>query len=104
MVPAGFHSHTFNSAEKNYPTYDKMLAIIDCLKKFKPHLTGIKFDILMDNCPLLIGKLSCPPVRFAGTRLSHDLILRFTTSPVLPTQQQTLFLATSTLSITNHSN
>src|SRR5205814_8884120 len=103
MVPAGFHSHTFNSAEKNYPTYDKeMLAIIDCLKKFEPHLTGIKFDILMDNCPLLIGEPSWPPVRFAGTTVSHDLILTFTTSLVLPTQQQTLFLATSTLTLRNN--
>jgi len=53
MVPAGFHSCAFNSAEKNYPTHDKeMLAIIDCLKKFEPHLTGIKFDILTDHRPL----------------------------------------------------
>ena len=53
MVPAGFHSRAFNPAEKNYPTHDKeMLAIIDCLKKFEPHLTGIKFDILTDHAPL----------------------------------------------------
>jgi RNase H-like domain found in reverse transcriptase len=29
-----------------------MLAIIDCLKKFEPHLTGIKFDILTNHAPL----------------------------------------------------
>ena len=29
-----------------------MLAIIDCLKKFEPHLTGIKFKILTDHRPL----------------------------------------------------
>ena len=53
MVPAGFHSRAFNPAEKNYPTHDKeMLAIIDCLKKFEPHLTGIKFEILTDHAPL----------------------------------------------------
>jgi hypothetical protein len=53
MVPPGFHSRAFNSAEKNYPTHDKeMLAIVDCLKKFEPHLTGIKFDILTDHRPL----------------------------------------------------
>jgi hypothetical protein len=53
MVPVGFHSQAFNPAEKNYPTHDKeMLAIIDCLKKFEPHLTGIKFDILTDHAPL----------------------------------------------------
>lgn len=40
-------------AEKNYPTHDKeMLAIVDCLKKFEPQLTGIKFDILTDHAPL----------------------------------------------------
>ena len=33
--------------------HDKeMLAIIDCLKKFEPHLTSIKFDILTDHAPL----------------------------------------------------
>jgi hypothetical protein len=53
MVPAGFHSRAFISAEKNYPTHDKeMLAIIDCLKKFEPHLIGVKFDILSDHAPL----------------------------------------------------
>jgi hypothetical protein len=50
MVPAGFHWRAFNSAEKNYPTHNKeMLAIVDCLKKFEPHLTGIKFDFLTDH-------------------------------------------------------
>ena len=29
-----------------------MLAIIDCLKKFEPHLTGIKFNIVTDHAPL----------------------------------------------------
>jgi hypothetical protein len=53
MVPAGFHSRAFNPAEENYSTHDKeMLAIIDCLKKFEPHLTGIRFDILTDHAPL----------------------------------------------------
>jgi hypothetical protein len=53
MVPAGFHSRAFNPVEKNYPTHEKeMLAIIDCLKKFEPHLIGIKFDILTDHAPL----------------------------------------------------
>jgi len=53
MVPAGFHSRAFNPAEKNYPTHDKeMLAIVDCLKKFEPQLTSIKFDTLTDHAPL----------------------------------------------------
>lgn len=58
MMPAGFHSRAFNSAEKNYPTHDKeMLAIVDCLKKFEPQLTGIKFDILTDHGPLTHWKM-----------------------------------------------
>ena len=53
MVPAGFHSRALNPAERNYPTHDKeMLAIVDCLKKFEPQLTDIKFDILTDHAPL----------------------------------------------------
>jgi hypothetical protein len=53
MRPAGFHSRSFNPAEKNYPTHDKeMLAIIDCLKKWEPQLTGIRFEILTDHAPL----------------------------------------------------
>jgi Reverse transcriptase (RNA-dependent DNA polymerase)/RNase H-like domain found in reverse transcriptase/Integrase zinc binding domain/Chromo (CHRromatin Organisation MOdifier) domain/Integrase core domain len=50
MVPAGFHSRALNSAEKNYPTHDKeMLAIVDCLKKWEPQLSGVHVDILTDH-------------------------------------------------------
>src|SRR5205814_10583310 len=43
----------FNPVEKNYPIHDKeLLAIVDCLKKFAPQLTEIKFDILTDHAPL----------------------------------------------------
>ena len=53
MTPAGFHSRTFNPAQKNYPTHDKeMLAIVDCLKKFEPQLTATKFEIVTDHIPL----------------------------------------------------
>ena len=53
MRPAGFHSRSLNSAERNYPTHNKeMLAIIDCLKKWQPVLTGTRFDILTDHAPL----------------------------------------------------
>jgi len=30
----------------------RCFAIIDCLKKFEPHLTSVKFDILTDHAPL----------------------------------------------------
>jgi len=53
MTPAGFHSRGLNPAEQNYPTHDKeMLAIIDCLKKWEPHLMGTCFEILTDHAPL----------------------------------------------------
>ena len=75
MVPAGFHSRPLNPAEKNYPTHDKeMLAIVDCLKRFEPPLTGIKFDILTDHAPLTHWKtqkdLSARQLRWNET-LSH---------------------------------
>ena len=53
MWPAGFHSCALNWAETNYPTHDKeMLAIIDCLKKWEPQLTGTRFETLTDHAPL----------------------------------------------------
>ena len=53
MRPVGFHSRSLNSAEHNYPMHDKeMLAIIDCLKKWQPVLTGTRFNILTDHAPL----------------------------------------------------
>jgi hypothetical protein len=53
MIPAGFHSRALNHTEKSYPTHNKeMLAIIDCLKKWEPQLTGTRFEILTDHAPL----------------------------------------------------
>src|SRR5436190_5999249 len=53
MQPAEFYSRALNPAETNYPTHDKeMLAIIDCLKKWEPQLTGTRFETLTDHAPL----------------------------------------------------
>ena len=53
MQPAGFHSRSYHDAERNYPTHDKeMLAIVDCLKKWEPQLTGLRFETLTDHAPL----------------------------------------------------
>jgi len=53
MRPAGFHSRSLNTAERNYPTHDKeMLTIVDCLKKWEPVLTETRFEILTDHAPL----------------------------------------------------
>ena len=54
MIPAAFHSWSLNPAEKNYSTHDKeMLMIVDCLKQWKPQLTGTRFEILTDHKPLM---------------------------------------------------
>lgn len=77
MRPAVFRSLALNLAEKNYPTLnEKRLAVIDCLKKWEPQLSGVRFDILTDNVPRHIGrhKESCTIGRYDGIRLFRDLI------------------------------
>ena len=81
MTPAGFHSRALNPAEKNYPTHDKeMLAIVDCLKKFEPQLTGTKFDILTDHAPLTHWKtqkdLSARQIRWNEVLSRFDAKIR----------------------------
>jgi hypothetical protein len=81
MRPAGFHSRTFNPAEKNYPTHDKeMLAIIDCLKKWEPQLTGTRFEILTDHAPLTHWKtqkdLSARQIRWQEVLSRFDTDIR----------------------------
>jgi len=50
---ASFYSRALNPAEPNYPTYDKeLLAIVEGVKKWKPVLTGIRFEVLTDHAPL----------------------------------------------------
>ena len=57
MRPASFHSRALNAAEKNYLTHDKeMLAIVDCLKKWEPQLSGLRFEVLTDHAPLIHWK------------------------------------------------
>jgi len=77
MTPAGFHSHSLNPAEHNYPTHDKeMLTIINCLKKWEPHLMGTRFEILTDHAPLIHWKtqrdLSPRQVRWNETLTRFD--------------------------------
>jgi hypothetical protein len=77
MQPAGFHSRALNDAEKNYPTHDKeMLAIIDCLKKWEPELTGTRFETLTDHAPLTHWKtqkhLSPRQIRWNETLARFD--------------------------------
>jgi len=57
MRPVGFHLRSLNLAEHNYLTYNKeMLAIINCLKKWEPILTGTCFEILTNHAPLMHWK------------------------------------------------
>ena len=51
--PARFYSRKFNPTQFSYHTLQKeILAIIDSLKFFEPHLRGTKFTILTDHKPL----------------------------------------------------
>jgi hypothetical protein len=53
MQLAGFYSRSYYDAERNYSTHDKeMLAIVDCLKKWEPQLTGLRFETLTDHASL----------------------------------------------------
>ena len=81
MTPAGFHSRALNDAEKNYPTHDKeMLAIVDCLKKWEPQLTGTRFETLTDHAPLTHWKtqrdLTPRQVRWNETLTRFDTDIR----------------------------
>jgi len=50
IIPAGFRSRKFNSAQENYSTLDKeLLAIVDALEHFRSELTGYSFIILIDH-------------------------------------------------------
>ena len=53
MPPASFNSRALNPAERNYPIYDKdLVAIVERVKKWKPILTGTRFEVLTDHAPL----------------------------------------------------
>jgi len=54
IIPADFHSGTFNLAQENYSTFDKeLLAIVGALEHFRSELTGCSFIILTDNKTLV---------------------------------------------------
>ena len=77
MIPAGFHSRAFKPAEFNYPTHDKeMLAIVDCLRKWEPQLSGTRFETLTDHAPLTHWKtqkdLSARQIRWNETLSRFD--------------------------------
>jgi hypothetical protein len=51
--PICYHSETFTSAVRNYPTYDKELyALVQSVKKWKHYLMGKETIIHMDHQPL----------------------------------------------------
>jgi hypothetical protein len=51
--PVAFHSRTLNSAQRNWPTYDKeMFAIMEATRIWEIYLVGKKFDVYTDHMPL----------------------------------------------------
>jgi hypothetical protein len=58
-----------------------MLAIIDCLKKWQPVLTGTRFDILTDHAPLIHWKtqrdLSPRQIRWNKVLVQFDTDIKY---------------------------
>lgn len=53
-IPIQFYSRTLNKAEQNYPTLKKeLLALHNCVKKFRPYLFGRNFVAYTDHKPLI---------------------------------------------------
>lgn len=49
----GYHSYTFNKAERNYSTYEKeMLAVLKAIDYFRTYLDGRKFSLHTDHSAL----------------------------------------------------
>ena len=72
--PISYASRTLNSAEINYPTYEKeLLAIIWASKYFRPCLFGRKFVINTDHKPLVwLFSMKQPNSRLIRWRLLLD--------------------------------
>lgn len=53
-LPVSYASRILNSAEQNYSTIEKeCLAVIHCIKHYRPYLYGRKFTIITDHKPLV---------------------------------------------------
>jgi hypothetical protein len=51
--PVAYYSKTMNSAQRNWPAYDKELfAIMEATRVWKPYLSSAHFDVYTDHMPL----------------------------------------------------
>lgn len=80
--PVAYDSYQLNSAERSYPTHEKeLLAIIKALKKWRPDLLGMKFEVYTDHRTLEFFQtqkdMSTRQKRWADTLADFDFEIKY---------------------------
>lgn len=80
--PISYYSRILNPAERNYSTIEKeLLAILACVRNFRPYLYGQKFTIETDHNPLVwLAKIKEPNSRLIRWKLKleeFDFVIKY---------------------------